>query len=223
MSEWTTWHEGYTPGSPLARRLAVVQRLIGEALDAAPPGPIRVISMCAGDGRDILGVLSEHPRRADVRARLVELDPDLAQRARERAAVISPTIEVVTGDASSTSSFAGAVPAGIVLACGIFGNITDDDIHHTVAHLPSLCAPNATVIWTRGTFAPDLTPTVRVWFMEAGFTELDFVAIADTTAGVGADQLTSPPHPFEPDLHLFTFLSRAERPSRRNGSTGLSG
>ena len=116
-------------------------------------------------------------------ARLVELDPDLAQRARERAAEISPTIEVVTGDASSTSSFAGAVPAGIVLACGIFGNITDDDIHNTVAHLPSLCAPNATVIWTRGTFAPDLTPTVRVWFMEAGFTELDFVAIADTTAG----------------------------------------
>src|SRR5579862_2700125 len=146
MSEWTAWHEGYTPGSPLARRLAVVQRLLREALDTAAAGPIQMISMCAGDGRDILGVLSEHPRRGDVRARLVELDADLAQRARERAAEVSPTIEVVTGDASSTRSFAGAVPAGIVLACGIFGNITDEDIHHTVAHLPSLCAPNATVI-----------------------------------------------------------------------------
>ena len=223
MSEWTTWHEGYTPGSPLARRLAVVQRLISEALDAALPGPIHVISMCAGDGRDILGILSGHPRRADVHARLVELDPDLAQRARERAAEISPTIDVVTGDASSTSSFAGAVPAGIVLACGVFGNISDDDIQYTVAHLPSLCAPNATVIWTRGTFAPDLTPTVRVWFMEAGFSELDFVAIPDTTAGVGANRLTSQPMPFEPDVRLFTFLPREERPSQRNGSAGISG
>ena len=86
------------------------------------------------------------------------------------------------------AAYAGAVPADIVLACGIFGNITDDDIHNTVAHLPSLCAPNATVIWTRGTFAPDLTPTIRVWFMEAGFTELDFVAIPDTTVGVGANR-----------------------------------
>ena len=91
MSEWTAWHEGYTPGSPLARRLAVVQRFILEALDTAPPGPIQLISICAGDGRDIFGVLPGHPRRADVRARLVELDPDLAQRARDRAAEISPT------------------------------------------------------------------------------------------------------------------------------------
>ena len=72
---------------------------------------------------------------------LVELDPDLAERARSRAAQMSATIEVVTGDASSTSSYAGAVPADVVLACGIFGNVTDDDIHNTVEHLPSLCAP----------------------------------------------------------------------------------
>ena len=77
----------------------------------------------------------------DVDARLVELDPDLAERGRSRAAKISPTIEVVTGDASMTSSYAEAVPADIVLACGIFGNITDDDIENTVEHLPSLCAP----------------------------------------------------------------------------------
>jgi hypothetical protein len=223
VSDWIAWHEGYTPGSPLSRRLAVVQGLIRSALHAARPGPIRVISLCAGDGRDLLGVLSGHPRRADVHARLVELDPDLAQRAREGATEISSTIEVVTGDASSTSSFAGAVPADIVLACGIFGNVSDDDIHNTVAHLPSLCAANATAIWTRGTFAPDLTPTIRVWFMEAGFMELDFVAIPDTTAGVGANRLTSEPMAFEPDLQLFTVLPREERPSQRNGLTGMTG
>ncbi|GHD35622.1 hypothetical protein GCM10010335_31060 [Streptomyces galbus] len=30
--------------------------------------------MCAGQGRDLIGVLAGHPRRDDVRARLVELD-----------------------------------------------------------------------------------------------------------------------------------------------------
>jgi hypothetical protein len=36
--------------------LLVVQDLIATALDAFRPGPVRVISMCAGQGHDILGV-----------------------------------------------------------------------------------------------------------------------------------------------------------------------
>jgi hypothetical protein len=215
MSEWVDWHNGYTPGSPLSKRLDVVQRLTREALDRCAPGPIHAISLCAGDGRDLLGVLDTHPRAADVDAMLVELDPDLAERARSRAAEMSATIEVVTGDASSTSSYAGAVPADVVLACGIFGNVTDDDIHNTVEHLPSLCAPNATVIWTRGTFAPDVTPTIRGWFVGAGFAELAFVAIPGTTVAVGAHRLVARPQAFKPELQLFAFLARGDRPSRR--------
>ncbi len=217
MSEWVDWHKGYSPGSPLAKRLAVVQDLIRTALDGCAPGVIRVISVCAGDGRDLLSVLEDHPRRGDVLARLVELDPDLAALGRERAAGISPYIEVVNGDASTTSAYAGFVPADIVLVCGVFGNVTDEDIEWTVDHLPTLCAPGATVIWTRGTFKPDITPVVRAWFEEDGFTELAFVAIPDTTASVGAARLDAPPRAFEPDVRLFTFLSRRERPSRRFG------
>ncbi len=215
MSEWVEWHEGYRPGSPLAKRLAVVQDLIRTALDGCAPGVIRIISMCAGDGRDLLGVLEDHPRRGDVLARLVELDPELAARGRERAAGISPYLEVVNGDASTTSAYAGLVPANIVLVCGVFGNVTDEDIEYTIEQLPALCAAGATVIWTRGTFEPDITPMVRAWFEANGFEELAFVAIPDTTAGVGAARLTAPPHAFDPDVRLFTFLSIAERPSRR--------
>jgi hypothetical protein len=218
MSEWVEWHKGYEAGLPLEQRLGVVQGLIRQALDACAPGEIHVISMCAGDGRDLLGVLPSHERGGDVRARLVELDPELAGRALMRAADASPAVEVVTGDASLTTAYAGAVPADIVLACGIFGNLTDDDIHNTVATLPTLCAPNATVIWTRGTFAPDLTPAIRVWFMEAGFAELDFIAIPKTTVGVGANRLTSPPQPFKPDVRLFAFLPRGQRPSNASAS-----
>jgi hypothetical protein len=215
MSEWVQWHRGYTPDSPLSLRLGIVQDLIRGALDNAPPGPIQVISMCAGDGRDLLGVLPGHAREGDVRARLVEFDPDLAAHARARAAEGLSSVEVVNGDASTTSAYAGAVPAGLVLVCGVFGNITDGDIRATVTELPTLCAPGATVIWTRGTFAPDLTPMIRQRFGQAGFTELGFVAIPGTTVGVGAHVLNAEPRAFEPDVRLFTFLARAERPSQR--------
>jgi hypothetical protein len=215
VSEWVQWHEEYAPGQPLALRLGLVQDLIRSALDARPPGPIRVISMCAGDGRDLLGVLAGHPRLRDVHARLVELDPELAARGAAHGASLSSTIDVVNTDASVTSAYTGAVPADIVLVCGVFGNISDDDIHRTVAALSSLCAAGATVIWTRGTFAPDLTPTIRSWFDDAGFTELSFVAVPDTTIGVGAGLLTSPPRPFDPNVRLFTFLPREQRPSQR--------
>jgi hypothetical protein len=215
MSEWVEWHEGYKPGQPLALRLGVVQDLIRSALDSRPPGPIRIISMCAGDGRDLLGVLPGDPRRRDVHARLVELDPELAGRGAARATDVSSSIEVVNADASLTSAYAGAIPADIMLVCGVFGNITDDDIHITIEQISSLCAPGATVIWTRGTFAPDLTPAIRTWFGESGFSELAFVTIPDTTVGVGANLLISPPRAFDPDVRLFTFLPREERPSQR--------
>jgi hypothetical protein len=216
MSEWVRWHEGYEPGQPLALRLGAVQDLIRSALDSRPPGPIRVISMCAGDGRDLLGVLIDHPRGRDVHARLVELDPELAVRGATRAASVSHHIDVVNADASVTSAYAGAVPADIVLVCGVFGNISDDDIRRTVAALPSLCVPEATVIWTRGTFPPDLTPAIRSWFEAGGFSELSFVAIPDTTIGVGANLLTSAPPSFDPSVRLFTFLPPEERPSQRS-------
>lgn len=74
--DWQAWHDTYdVPDSWMARRLRAVQDRIREALDTAPPGPLRVVSVCAGQGRDLVDVLADHPRRDDVAARLVELDP----------------------------------------------------------------------------------------------------------------------------------------------------
>ena len=67
VRDWRAWHEEYDdPDSRLTRRLLVVQRYLSEALDRMPPGPIRAISVCAGEGRDLLGVLAVHPRAGDV-------------------------------------------------------------------------------------------------------------------------------------------------------------
>ncbi len=98
--DWRAWHDAYDdPGSSLAQRLVVVvQARVAAVLDAAPPGPLRAVSMCAGQGRDLIPVLASHPRGRDVTARLVELDPGLAATARRAAADAGlPGVEVVTG------------------------------------------------------------------------------------------------------------------------------
>src|SRR5258708_1828827 len=99
VSRWVDWHRAYdVADGPLALRLAIVQRCIGDTLTAAPPGPVRAISMCAGEGRDLLGVLAHHPRGNDATGRLVELDPALAAHARAAA---PEGIEVHGGDAAT--------------------------------------------------------------------------------------------------------------------------
>src|SRR5690349_7252807 len=90
--DWHEWHRAYDqPESPLARRLAGVQERFAAALDDAPPGEVAIVSMCAGEGRDVLGVLASHRRRGDVHGRLVEIDEELVATARSHA---PPGIEV---------------------------------------------------------------------------------------------------------------------------------
>jgi hypothetical protein len=206
--DWADWHAPYDdPDSPLARRLAIVQRRIREALDAAPAGRLRVVSACAGQGRDLIGALRGHARRHDVVARLVELDSRNAEAARAAAhAEGLDGIEVVIGDAGTSDAFAGAVPADLVLVCGIFGNVVDADVENLVRHLPELCAPRATALWTRHRLPPDLTPAIRAWFQQAGFEEIGFDAPEGVVFSVGANRLRTEPRAFQPGVRLFQFV-----------------
>jgi hypothetical protein len=205
--DWRAWHNEYDePGSGLARRLEVVQGRVRTALDESPAGELRVISLCAGQGRDLLDVLADHPRRADVRARLVELDPELSGFAAERARGLGLNqIEVVTGDASRTDEYDGMLPADLVLACGIFGNISDEDIERTIAVCPQFCGTGATVIWTRHRREPDLVPQICDWFETRGF-ERVFVSEPDTGFGVGVHRYAGEPQPLIPGQTLFSFV-----------------
>jgi hypothetical protein len=207
-THWQQWHRAYDdPSSPLSRRLAVVQRWVGRVLDEAPAGAVTVVSMCAGRGHDVIDVVRDHPRRADVRARLVELDPVLAADAAAAAHAHGLTgVEVLNGDAATTDAYAGGVPADLILVCGVFGNVAESDIRRTVDELASLAAPGATVIWTRHRRPPDLTPTVRAWFRAAGFDEVAWETAPDAAFGVGVSRLTAPPRPFGPGRRLFSFV-----------------
>ena len=207
-TDWVAWHRQYDAEGPLSRRLESVRGHISRVLEAGP-SPVTVLSLCSGDGRDVVGAAAQASGDIEIRGRLVELDPTLAAAARERIATAGVAgVEVLEGDAGLASSFAGAVPANLVLLCGIFGNVADGDIERTIAAMPSLCAEGARVIWTRHRRAPDLTPTIRRWFEEAGFEHEAFDAIDDSSGSVGVERFADTPRPFDPALRLFRFEAR---------------
>src|SRR5215472_17962809 len=221
VKDWVAWHRGYEdPSSSLSQRLERVIWHLGQALDRAPRGPIQLVSLCAGQGHDVLGTLPAHPRRADVSALLVEANAANAALARERAAAVGLTqVRVREADASLVDSFADALPADVLLLSGIFGNVSEADIKRTVDAAAVLCAKGATVIWSRHRRPPDVTVRMRGWFASNGFDEVAFDALdTDFLTGVGVHKLArSParavPYPKEP---LFSFGSnRAEPPARR--------
>ena len=210
-SHWQHWHEQYAEAdSALNRRLSIVRAHIVHWLEHRTPGQgRRILSLCAGDGRDVLGVLGQRPSDATtVRTVLVELDTCLADAARHRAEDQEiANVDVRTADAGNTRTYADAVPADLLLLCGIFGNVSDEDVHRFIDLTPALCAPQATVIWTRHRRPPDLTVDIRAWFAAAGFEELAFVAPdAGGFAGVGAHRLVADPRPFTPAERMFTFV-----------------
>jgi len=209
VKDWVAWHAAYDdPSSSLSTRLRLVRGHLSRALAEAPAGPVRLVSLCAGQGLDVLGVLPEHPRGQDVSAVLVETDPHNAALARRGAAEAGLSqVEVREADASRVDNYADALPADVLLLCGIFGNVSEGDIQRTAQAAPALCAAGATVIWTRHRRPPDLTPRIRAWFRASGFAEVAFDT-PDTEAltGVGVGRLAAAPQAAPPDGPLFTFL-----------------
>lgn len=208
LRDYHGWHDDYgRPGSPLQRRLEVVIQLLGQALDHLPDGPVRVVSMCAGQGADLLEVARAHPRGADLVGRLVELDARNVAIARQQIADGGFVgLEVVEADAGRSDAYVGAVPADLVVACGIFGNISEDDIERTIRFLPSMCARGAHVVWTRHPRDAALIPRIEAWFEDEGFT-LDALVIPDDEVfGVGAAHLTDEPGSLVSGERLFEFI-----------------
>ena len=178
--DWVAWHDRYDEEvHSLRQRLAIVQGFIRDAFERTERSPLRVISMCAGQARDLTGAVEQSGRR-DLVGRLVEINPVLADQARTGLRNLGVSdVEVTVGDAGELSAYEGAVPADLVLACGVFGNISDADIETTISALPELCAKGATVIWTRHRRPPDLTLEMRRWQTELGFEDVGFEMVDD--------------------------------------------
>jgi hypothetical protein len=91
-----------------------------------------------------------------------------------------------------------------VLACGLFGNITDD-IRRTVGFCPQLTKTGGTVIWTRHRDVPDPVPLICEWFAELGFRQ-EWLSEPEAGYGVGVHRFTGTPEPLAPGERMFTFV-----------------
>jgi ubiquinone/menaquinone biosynthesis C-methylase UbiE len=206
--DWQAWHRDYDdPSSSLSRRLVEVRsRLAGLLADLPSARPVRLLSLCAGDGRDTIPVLAECGR--PVEACLVELDPELVSAARSAASAagLSSALEVRAGDAGQLATFADRLPVDVLMLCGVFGNVADADVERTVAAARVMVTAGGAVVWTRGHRPPD-DPAARVRriFLSAGFDEVAFVAPDDATYRVGVARQTEPGDGPLPQ-RLFSFV-----------------
>ena len=210
LRDYLAWHDAYDDaGSSLTKRLRQVRAEIDRFLDDTAPRPVRVLSLCAGDGRDLLGVLADRPDRRRVTGTLVEILPALVARARRRVTELGldDALEVRQADAGHSDTYAGAVPADLVIVAGVMGNISAPDIHRLVRATREMAAPSATVLWTRGATAPDLGPQIRTWFDEAGFESVRLhQEIEGSPMRLGVERLVAEPEQLRPGRLLFTFL-----------------
>lgn len=188
VKDWLAWHEAYDdPSSSLARRLGVVRNRLEEVLEA-PAGEWRqLLSLCAGDGRDVTPVLAAGAASSSVSALLVERDEELSRRALESASSSGlGTVEVRCADAGDPTSF-DVLPVDVLLLCGSFGNIEHKRVKDVIDVVPHLLDSAGYVIWTRGASDPERRPEVRRWFRAAGLVEVSFDG-APETFGVGVNQ-----------------------------------
>jgi len=209
--DWHAWHRQYDdPESSLSLRLEEVRLQLATVLEQAS-GPLRLLSLCAGDGRDTIPVVAGSERSVSVI--LVERDEQLASRAHADAERAGIDVDVRTADAGRSGGWSDRLPVDVVMLCGIFGNISDADVERTVRAARSMLAPGGVVIWTRGSAVPD-DPThqrgdpakwVRGLFVRAGFEEVAYVAPHHAAYRVGVARLVQPSDEPLPD-RLFSFL-----------------
>src|SRR5262249_27660144 len=140
---WNSWPQSAYKKQRYRHRLCAVQDHFRECLDSAPSGPIRVVSMCAGDGRDVIEVLSSHPRRNDVAAWLVELNAHSVAEGRRRAknAGLLDRVTFLNKDATDYATYATIAPADILLVCGVWGHVPIHERTALINAIAYLCKP----------------------------------------------------------------------------------
>jgi 2-polyprenyl-3-methyl-5-hydroxy-6-metoxy-1,4-benzoquinol methylase len=212
--DWRLWHRDYDdPESSVSHRLVEVRARLGSALAAGSDDPVRLLSLCAGDGRDVIPVVAVTGRRVSVT--LVELDPVLAEAARRAAAEAGVVVDVLTGDASEPTLFADVLPVDVLVLVGVLGNVSDADAGRLVTAIPSMVAPGGVVIWSRSnrfrTTATHAVSDPALWvrglFEAAGLETVDYLVPDEEAWRLGVSRLrVDAPRPPVPTASLFTFI-----------------
>ena len=204
--DWHAWYGAYDdPDSELSRRLAVVRGELAAVL-ADRAGPVTLLSLCAGDGRDTLPVLAAST--TPVSAVLVELDPDLAETGRRQAAALGLEVDVRTDDAGVVAAWADVVPVDVLMLCGVLGNVSDHDARRILTGAALMLQRGGTMIWTRGNHGSgdeDPSEWLRGLLLDAGWEERSFVRPDDASYRVGVHTWQGISSGFLAD-RLFSFV-----------------
>lgn len=225
MTDWNLWLRRYdNPNSAHNRRLKTVQRLLTKQLERLAPAPVQILSICAGDGRDLLQILDGRADAGRVGATLIELEPGLCALARQEIARQNlSNIEVREADAGLSDTYVGLPRADVVILVGVFGNMVDADARALIDFLHSVCRRQARVIWSlrqqprrgeagakdaaRGADRQNDRARVErldACFRAAGFTET-FANAPEAAFHVAAWRYGGMPKPLAPGQQVFTF------------------
>lgn len=209
--DWNAWHRGYDTDPALQARLRVVSDQIAQALEASPAGPIRVISVCAGDGRDVIGALRQHPRRADVTAWLLDHHAESLVRGRTDAAQagLAAQLRFIETDAALGVSYNGVAPADVLIISGFLGHLHVSNVPSFLAALPMLCRPGGRVIWSRHlrlNQGATQVPVIRRLLEAQAFHEVRYEEASQGGFAVGSAQFVGATQPLDPARVLFKFI-----------------
>ena len=209
--DWHDWFKQYDRFPGLQARLQLVRREIAATLDECPPGPVQIVSVCAGDGRDLIGALQNHARRKDVLASLLDNHRESLDRGRAAAktAGLERQLRFVLADATRAGNYSGIVPADLVILSGFLGHLRHEDVPGLIASLPMLCKTGGWVIWNRHLLIHDGSEQVcalRELLRQTKFEEVHFETTAADGFAVGRARFTGPVMPLDRNRVLFEFV-----------------
>lgn len=207
-SWWPKWHEGYEiEDSFLHQRLQDVKRVLVRSIREFDR-PVRIISVCAGQGRDVIEVLRDDPSLNVKDAYLFEIDPENVAFGENLVSHYRlNNVNYVIGDASITSVYKEFVPTDILMLCGIFGNVSQADIKTTLKAATTLLVRGGVVIWTRHRGEPNIVPEIQIWAKDLDFHEIELIAPPETLYAVGSNRYLGPAKKFEAQIKMFEFMT----------------
>jgi hypothetical protein len=211
---WVNWPAMSYQRVGYRLRLAAVQEHFATCLDVAESGAVRVVSLCAGDGRDVMGVLAKHARCEDVEAWLLELDRESVASGidqREEAG-LEDRVTFIHGDATDCATYRNIVPCDIVLVCGVLGHVRPDERPALVQSLRGFCKPGGKVIWTRGVKRGMARFTeFQKLFEDSAFELVRETFTPDGKWGICTCQYLGPPRELPMSGRIFNFDRKAGR------------
>ncbi|MGA3285733.1 MAG: AMP-binding protein, partial [Verrucomicrobiota bacterium] len=209
--DWNEWYKQYDSFHSLQTRLRIVREQIVATLNDCPPGPIQIVSVCAGDGRDVIGAVQSHPRRNDVTALLLDNHAESIARGKAAAeqAGLGRQLRFLEADATQAGNYAGAVPADLVLLSGFLGHLRHKDVPRLIESLPMLCRKGGWTIWNRHLVmhkGREQVPVIRELFRRTRFEEVHFETTAPDGFAVGRGRFAGRVKSLDPARVLFEFV-----------------